>query len=685
MAELAYQQLPAGQRAIRTLRLLPGRWMDQITCELQETCLDDQPTFDALSYVWGDAKDTAVITVDECCFQATKNLISALRRLRSSVDTRTLWVDAICINQKDNRERTQQVQLMADIYQSARTVDIFLGESGILDLITPEEQASWDDPPQVWWHNDCTSLVLTGQAPSKSAIDSRGVLDPVDGLDQTDQQRVEEFFARQRDETSFAVTGGSVQVLRNNQAGAFSIMKMLSNGRCLKSCLHCEVRSPVWAGALEVIEQITHLPWWNRIWVLQEAVLSARESRAIYGEINAPITLIEEAGGILRRHHTNGMCCRSLWDSLPSRQTYILSQFEARMNPLVQVRDITWSPLVEDGQIDRLFILLEITRFKEATDPHDRIYGLLGLVSDGPHPIDLKPDYDVPVQDLFTQLAFRFLTHFRTFLKLTNHELPLPESSPLFYLPSWVPHWGPTYGFLTRDLLVQRLNRYTSWPTCIGPLPTLVKPTVLQVCTKPLSRVSATTPVFTKEKMTADTAVPNVEGEETPESILSAFARTIFGDLIATTDHTLKASNTSFRRFRGSDEAQKAALTLLGDVASSLGIAVNSPLPTSTSGEPAMSLEDAEQNFWYANEGRLFFVTDDGHIGSGPPLMKVGYEVVLVLGSSVPFVLWRTPLEGVPENERCCWLYAGYAYMHGAMDGEAAPRTWSEVEKGYLF
>ncbi|KAK3386461.1 hypothetical protein B0H63DRAFT_382243, partial [Podospora didyma] len=97
-----YRQLPADRRVIRTLRLLPGCWMDQVICELQEASLDDQPAFDALSHVWGNAEDTAAIMVDECYFQATRNLIAALGRLRSSVDTRILWVDAICINQTNN-------------------------------------------------------------------------------------------------------------------------------------------------------------------------------------------------------------------------------------------------------------------------------------------------------------------------------------------------------------------------------------------------------------------------------------------------------------------------------------------------------------------------------------------------------------------------------------------------------
>ena len=75
---------------------------------------------------------------------------------------------------------------------------------------------------------------------------------------------------------------------------------------------------------------------------------------------------------------------------------------------------------------------------------------------------------------------------------------------------------------------------------------------------------------------------------------------------------------------------------------------------------------------------------EGGHIGSGPPLMKVGYQVVLVMGISVPFVLWRRSGEGIPENQSL-WFYAGYVSMHGVMNGEGAPRMWGEVERGYLF
>lgn len=58
----------------------------------------------------------------------TRNLEGALRRLRSCSLDRILWIDALCINQKDVQERGQQVQLMARIYASARQVLVWLEE-----------------------------------------------------------------------------------------------------------------------------------------------------------------------------------------------------------------------------------------------------------------------------------------------------------------------------------------------------------------------------------------------------------------------------------------------------------------------------------------------------------------------------------------------------------------------------
>jgi Heterokaryon incompatibility protein (HET) len=39
-----------------------------------------------------------------------------------------IWADAICINQIDTSEKTEQVPLMADIYERAELVLVWLGK-----------------------------------------------------------------------------------------------------------------------------------------------------------------------------------------------------------------------------------------------------------------------------------------------------------------------------------------------------------------------------------------------------------------------------------------------------------------------------------------------------------------------------------------------------------------------------
>jgi hypothetical protein len=95
---------------------------DAIECRLRAVSLDDQPSFKAISYVWGDAQHKRGITVDGQSFFVTQNLFRGLQRIRDPATKLTIWVDALCINQTDSDERREQVQLMRAIYTSANEV-----------------------------------------------------------------------------------------------------------------------------------------------------------------------------------------------------------------------------------------------------------------------------------------------------------------------------------------------------------------------------------------------------------------------------------------------------------------------------------------------------------------------------------------------------------------------------------
>ncbi|RMY18693.1 hypothetical protein D0867_05162 [Hortaea werneckii] len=92
-----------------------------------DDCAND---YEALSYCWGDVRrHQRLIEIDGRAFPVGENLQGALQNLRRSDRPRLLWIDAICINQRDAEERNEQVRMMLEIYGAAKEVVAWLGPS----------------------------------------------------------------------------------------------------------------------------------------------------------------------------------------------------------------------------------------------------------------------------------------------------------------------------------------------------------------------------------------------------------------------------------------------------------------------------------------------------------------------------------------------------------------------------
>jgi hypothetical protein len=114
---------------IRLLHLYPSYFPSvPIRCSLSKEFPGDAPPYQALSYVWADECGNSQILVDGHPFEVTRNLELALKRIRQSTATVTLWVDAICIDQSNLAERNEQVKLMAEVYSTTERVIVWLGE-----------------------------------------------------------------------------------------------------------------------------------------------------------------------------------------------------------------------------------------------------------------------------------------------------------------------------------------------------------------------------------------------------------------------------------------------------------------------------------------------------------------------------------------------------------------------------
>ncbi|KAH7142747.1 heterokaryon incompatibility protein-domain-containing protein [Dactylonectria estremocensis] len=185
------KSLPSGWRAEETVEGRFAFWNEDLNItswahpdasiipSLYSSPADDasfSPQYEALSYTWGSADNPQTVQVisqgdlsEFRTLQIPKNLASALKHLRYPDKARSLWVDAICINQDDIPEKNTQVPRMADIFRLADRVVVWLGAESdnstlalsTLDYLAAQVEmtkASWIWPSpgsahQDWFHS----------------------------------------------------------------------------------------------------------------------------------------------------------------------------------------------------------------------------------------------------------------------------------------------------------------------------------------------------------------------------------------------------------------------------------------------------------------------------------------------------------------------------------------------------
>lgn len=96
-------------------------------CSLEVFTLDEHPAYEALFYTWDKQPSALPILVNDKIVTVSQGVDTALRNLRRADAARVLWIDALCIDQGNIYERSQQVQLMRFIYNSAARVLVWLG------------------------------------------------------------------------------------------------------------------------------------------------------------------------------------------------------------------------------------------------------------------------------------------------------------------------------------------------------------------------------------------------------------------------------------------------------------------------------------------------------------------------------------------------------------------------------
>ncbi len=383
---LQYAPLDPDNNEIRLIQLLPATHRTKrIDCTLRIVSLKAKPRFEAISYAWGDESDTRPMTINGVAHAITANLHEALCRFRLKYRRRTLWADALCINQQDAAEKDLQIPLMGQIYSSASCVLVWLGPGNMF-----------------------TSLSL-------AYVAAHCPLGPLS-----------------RFKTRLALL---------RRLWGFNDWKSLS----LSSPSSARVFELLGAGF--GFRGVLAEPFWSRLWTFQELML-AKMAVLYCGPMHVPlsesfiISLFEMQLRYVDTTHSSPFATRLHDDMLPmylraaeGLQVASTAVFDAGLQSI--------AGLLEDD-IPSLADLLKSTVTRKCKEPCDRFYGLYGLVPalEAAVPVDSKRPVDHVQWDITVYLLTRdHGDNIWTYLPLASDQAGT-ERRGARGIPSWVPEFS---------------------------------------------------------------------------------------------------------------------------------------------------------------------------------------------------------------------------------------------------
>lgn len=607
-------RIPRKTPWIRLLKLPPlGSLETQY--ELITVQLHDHPSYKAISYAWGDPVSTETVSIvqdnDQGCLEIPMNLSHALRAIRHDTEDVLVWADSICINQQSNREKTNQLPLIPDIYSKAAQVVLWLG------------------------------------------------------IEKDDSARAYQLL--------HGLIHDGLQLGRDTDLG--SVVSLFDRD------------------------------YWSRLWVVQE-ILHATDIVVQCGVLQMTW---DDYTQVSRLFETNKdslakMPTLARGSSDPTR--LITSQHG--LSPLqilihhgpASISRIQHARELYSGDPDSLLLhILRLSRTKLASDPKDRVYGILGIL-----PNELRDkfrvNYQLPIKEIYIDVVEILLGSGHVDVICESIHFPAQISNA--NLPSWVPDWSHdpmarslasfslSFSAGSRELpYVEYHEERLAPPTRSKLLITGVRIGTIEthgVTVQTLSRAGEWCWSFWQWRMLllkhfgissgySDDSEENRRCRVVNCEQQRRFCLTLsLGKPIRTdsgvTDVELVDKEKEwivkcYSAFAKTIRARQPVLRVDDDLRAFLDMDDNM--------EPEEARRFLQHNFADAMMGRCFCITDSGCLGLGTGAMACGDVVVVPYGCSTP-VLLRP--EGYSSGNGDGWRpqeyrFIGDAYIHGYMDGEA--------------
>lgn len=407
-----YEKLQYQDQQIRVLIVDPGNYDDDIHARFELANLaslrSEHQEFHALSYYWGDNPEHVPIKLGSDTgamlpFSVSPTVERALRRLRTQDSPVRIWIDAVCINQGDHDERSQQVSMMGSIYSRADLVHVWLDEDASLEAALLVIRDFYNFHHRVCLGGDKCACPETKHTLSEAELESIRIR-PKHSF----QFLWEVFDGHFRDrfpgEAAYEAAGGR---------GHINVSVMM--------------------------QTLFNHPWFQRVWVVQEAILP-RKTTIHLGRETIPWEELIFINGVLEQ--------RGYRIQVPNLRGELTMPDIWRV--LANSRDL------KTGQLSILVVFLAALDLK-ATDPRDKLFALLAFGKETCHsdriPPPLRPDYMKPAENVIADFCRWWIREYksldilsyihchpaRAWQRILSDQDPILRSERPISRPTWTP------------------------------------------------------------------------------------------------------------------------------------------------------------------------------------------------------------------------------------------------------
>ncbi|MCJ1359467.1 MAG: hypothetical protein MMC33_009469 [Icmadophila ericetorum] len=612
--------------------------------ELHTVRLEDAPPYSALSYVWGSPERNASLYCNGKVLKITRSLATALEATLSHSEKSYIWADAICINQDNLAERSEQVLLMAEIYTKAYKVLAHLkAPSG-----TGENSADWP------------------------AISLMNYLNRIWYFDSDYALKQDSEWERLK------IPSPSEEKIWNTLV-QFWLNPWFTRTWILQEAILGQEVILFFGEALCSLNAVT--TFWD---LAQRRDMPQILKHGLLADLHAVSRNIGQIGTIMKLRDW-----RKDTDAALDTNTVSKLLVESNQDKLVPKKP-------NRGKITLLELLI-MASAAGSSDPRDKVYSMLGLAEDDEVAKSIKPDYSDKntVAKVYTDVAVKYIEagFGADILHSAGNYRLIPS------LPSWVPDWTHKprssfnpglYNFSGRSSANFKLSKDKRNLTLRGVIIDSIKIAGLpcryydlntwQDKFHQMKTIEKKPPVVTDQEMRQivhnflQTLVPLCCSEDThPEGIYNALGRTLTADTTWSGQRSDSIFTESYDAYRRLSEF--APEPPEGTTGEEPGSKVHNqprmgwvwrfePAEEAALREKAWPYEAAMQE---VQKGRRTCITDGGRLCTATHDTEGGDLIVLVEGCTMPMVLRR-------EDEMKSFTLMGDCYLHGFMDGELIVR-----------